>query len=241
MGGFIDVHSHILPDVDDGAEDIDETMQMLNIATKEGFKYIIFTPHYRCGCGKSFSKKIQEKIDLVNTKVSKQGIDLYLYIGCEIYYSERSLKELSDKTLPTMAGSRYVLIEFHPIVDYNYIVEAVKKILLEGYYPIIAHIERYKFITDSLEKIENLIKLGAKIQINASSIISRKNPPKRKIARDLLKNKLVHYVSTDAHDSVVRSPHIRKCIKFIERRYGKDYAMELLYHNPNKIINRVYD
>lgn len=241
MDGFIDMHSHILPNIDDGAEDIDESMEMLNIAAEEGFKYIIATPHYRQGCSEIFSKKVQERLDMVNTKASSQGINLHLYTGCEIYYSEIALKELSSKSLPTMAGSRYVLIEFHPIVDYNYIVQAINKILMEGYYPIIAHTERYKFITDSLGKVESLIKLGALIQVNSSSIVGRKNYAKRKIARDLLKNRLVHYVSTDAHDSVVRSPHIGNCKRFIEKRYGKDYAMDLLYHNPKKIINRVYD
>jgi protein-tyrosine phosphatase len=168
MEGFIDIHSHILPDMDDGSDSIEETMEILKTAYSEGIRTMIATPHsYSEGSG-NIVEDIDRRLEEIRKIADRPPIEIYK--GCEIYYTHEVPELLSEKKLPVLAGSRYVLVEFSPVTEYIYITNALRNIMLAGYSPIVAHVERYMAVTKEIGRIEELIDMGAYIQVNAKSI-----------------------------------------------------------------------
>jgi len=139
----VDIHSHILPGIDDGAKNMQETIEMIDIAVEEGIDVIIATPHYEIGIDPEFLKKYQEVYNDVLQYIESHEIPLQLYQGNEIYYSESIPELLQSGNIHTMNGSRYVLVEFLPSVEYSSMERAFRKLLYAGYWPILAHTERY--------------------------------------------------------------------------------------------------
>ena len=168
MNGLIDIHSHILPLVDDGAESVEMALLMLKKAAEEGIEKIILTPHQkpdrRCVTPEGILRRMEELRELAG----KEKIPVQLYPGNEIFY-RHGLAELLDKgKIRTMADSRYVLIEFLPGEDYTYIRDALSRVASFGYRPITAHVERYVNVMSRIDKAEELKEdTGCYFQVNA--------------------------------------------------------------------------
>lgn len=236
MEGFIDIHSHILPRLDDGAQSMEQTISMLKLAELEGIRSIIATPHYQEGRMMSSIDKMEERIEQVRAELHKANCSIRLELGCEIYYSHDSVKLLLDKLIPTMAKSRYILVEFSPLAELRYIKSGLQELIFEGYMPILAHAERYQNLTKNISQIEDLIDLGAYIQVNAMSITGEMGYRVKKLTRKMLKEGLIHFIATDTHNDTKRPPKIKKCANIITRKYGASYTQELLIDNPRRIL-----
>ncbi len=167
---MIDLHSHILPGVDDGARNIDETMKLLREAQDVGFKSIISTSHYMEGYYETEIKEREILIQAINQKLSQYNINIDLYLGNEIYISENIIQLLEEKKATTMNNTSYVLFEMplniEPINLYDVVYEMVQYKLV----PILAHPERYSFVQQDPELIYDLIDLGVLMQANYASI-----------------------------------------------------------------------
>ncbi|QHQ59976.1 hypothetical protein Ana3638_03590 [Anaerocolumna sedimenticola] len=240
MEGYIDIHSHILPGLDDGAESMEQTINMFKIAYEEGIRTIIATPHFYTG-GKIPS--LPELIDCrnrVTEELNKSLPEMILNLGGEIYYSHECIKLLKNKQIPALADSRYLLVEFSVMADYPYMKKAVQEILINGYIPILAHIERYDNLVKDLEQVQEVIHMGAYVQINAQSIIGDNGFTYKRITRKLLKNNLVHIIATDSHSDEEKSPRLKKCAAYLTKKYGEAYTNELLRENQKKIIRNQY-
>lgn len=240
MEGFIDIHSHILPQLDDGSKSIEQTINMVKIAASEGIKTIIVTPHYHEGRIMVPYSDVLEGLKQINENQIIHNFGIEFRSGSEIYYTHDSIKHIHQKRIPTMAESRYVLIEFSPAAESIYIKKALQEFIFEGYLPIIAHIERYLNVSNDLENVDNLIELGAYVQVNAMSVTGEMGRACKKAAKELLKNNLVHFIATDSHSDGKRAPRLSSCAKYISKKYGDAYAMELMIDNPCKIINNEY-
>jgi protein-tyrosine phosphatase len=238
MNGYIDIHSHILPQLDDGSQSIEQTVNMLNIAYAEGIRTIITTPHYKEGLLTNLMQKQQEYWDQLKETLKTTMPDMTILIGSEIYYSHESVKLLRQKYIPTMAGSKYVLIEFPSMVEYRYIKSALQELLFEGYRPILAHVERYRNL--STDSISEFIDMGVYSQVNASSLSPKIGNTYLSIAKKLVKKNLVHFIATDSHNDGNRAPKLKKCIEYIVKKYGESYVNELLIDNPSKLLNNCY-
>lgn len=155
MGKFVDIHSHMLPGVDDGAANITESLQMLQEAYKSGTKDVILTPHYH---------PAKHYIDLPRQRVSFKKLKKYMgndsgfriYDGNEIYYSDNTIEMLKNGMLATLAESCYVLLEFSLESEYSYIENSVRALHMAGYWSVIAHAERYSCLRKP-ENIEELV------------------------------------------------------------------------------------
>lgn len=245
MKGYIDIHSHILPAIDDGAENMEQTIRMIKIAYQEGIRTIIATPHYYQGRSMTSKQSMVDSLNQVKAFIlaSKEEetkenlLTMKLELGCEIYYSHDCVNLLKEGQIPTLAGSRYVLVEFSPLVEGRYMKNALQEFLLEGYQPIIAHIERYQNVAKDMDKIEEFIEMGAYVQVNAMSITGEAGRSYQKATKKLLKQHWVHMIGTDAHSDGGRAPMIQKCAGYIKMKYGEEYAQELLIDNPKKILN----
>ena len=236
MQASVDIHCHIMPGVDDGSRDMDTSLKMLEIAARDGITDVILTPHHKplhhnvsVERNKIYTKRLQEAID-------NAGINIRLYSGNEIYYSDETQRELEEGKICTLAGSEYVLVEFHSTNPYSAICNAVYQIQGAGFIPIIAHVERYSDIVEHPAYVEELIDKGCYIQINALSVMGKYGFGIKLFSKKLLKNRLVHFVATDAHDIKKRAPRMADCRAYIQRKYGKDYADRIFYDNAMSVI-----
>lgn len=240
MNSYIDIHSHILPQIDDGAENFDVSMKMLRTAYEDGIRAIIATPHYKPGRRHAGPEKIRFLTEKLCREAEKEGMEMKLYPGNEFYYHEEIFPELEKDRACAMAGSSYLLLEFGPMERFEYIRSGLYEALAHGWRPILAHAERYQTILGKPEKAEELIRLGSYIQVNAGSILGRTGMGARQFTRKLLKERLVHFVATDAHDEKKRKPVLSDCAKYISRKYGEAYGKRLFEHNPAGLIQNEY-
>ena len=165
---LVDIHCHILPGVDDGATDMETSKAMIREAYKQGVRYMIATPHYRPEMFEPSMSKVISVYRKMRTYAAKIGIDLRL--GCEYYRNDQIIYHLDNKLRPTMLGGKYVLTEFSTNDSFITIRNCIYELIVRGYHPIIAHVERY-FCCQELEKILELRTLGAKIQVNADAVL----------------------------------------------------------------------
>lgn len=240
MSGYFDIHSHILPGLDDGAKSLDDSKEMLYIAYDNGINHIIATPHYRENRFTSGIEEIQGAYNQVKDLIAREGLDISLYLGNEIYYSHDTSSLLIDGKILTMADSDYVLLEFSPASSYPYIKTALSNIIMSGYWPILAHFERYDNLVYNWEYIDEIINMGVLIQINSSTITGSVLAKPTRLVKKLLKYDLVDFIATDTHNNSNRAPSLEPCITYLGKKYGQDLVNKLLYINPMKIINNEY-
>lgn len=238
--GFIDMHSHILPDVDDGSRDMEQTINMLKIAYEEGIRTIVATSHYYPGRFEEPAVMLRERLQSVQESIADTLPDLKLLLGSEIYYSHQSINLLKKGIIPTIADTRYILVEFSPLAEYRYLKGGLQNLVLEGYAPILAHVERYENVVKNLDRVMELIDMGAYIQVNSMSITGEMGRTYQEITKKLLKNLCVHIVATDAHSINNRPPRMKKSYEIVCKKYGKVYANELFFDNQLKILKNLY-
>lgn len=236
MIGYIDIHSHLLPGIDDGAKDFHTSMEMFRIAEKNGISQMILTPHYKPMHHNASPDGIAKLIEQLNTALMKEKIHMELYVGNELYYSSDIVSLLDEGKACSLANSSYVLVEFGPIDGYEHIRNGIYQMIAGGYRPVLAHAERYDCLRVKPERIRELVGMGCYIQLNAGSILGQSGFGIKRFAKQMLKKQLVHFVATDAHNAKKRAPHLLKCGKYINRKYGWAYARALLYGNPIHVI-----
>ena len=163
-----------------------------------------------------------------------EEVGIGLRLGCEYYRNEQMIRHVDKKLRPTMLGSRYVLTEFSTndsfVTVRNYIYELITK----GYRPIVAHVERY-FCCQEPERIQELKKLGAQIQINADSVLGYEGHTIKKFCAGLMKEDLVDFIGSDAHNLEGRKMNLGKCATYVRKKMGQDYAEEIFVDNPRRI------
>ena len=233
---IVDIHSHILPALDDGSRDLQETLAMLPTAEQAGITDIIATPHYKAGRHNAGPDTIRRRLEEVQEAARREGISVRLYAGNEIHYFSDLEEALEEGKVCTMNHSRYVLIEFSPSDPFRTIRNAMDMVMGIGFWPILAHAERYGCMLEDWRNAEYLKSMGAEIQINASSVAGQTGRQAKKLVRLLLDQRLVDYISTDAHDSRKRTPDIQKCRKILYRKYDVSYVNEILCDNAQKLL-----
>lgn len=236
MKKFIDIHSHILPGADDGSDSFEMSMRMLKIAVDDGISGIILTPHNKPGHRHMHFSKMASYVEKLQELMSEGNIKIELYIGSELYYRSGLLEEIENDRSATLAGSRYVLLEFAPLEDYDYIRNGCYSLLMAGYYPVLAHVERYQNVCSKKDGIDELIEMGCYIQVNAGSVMGKNGSKAKRIVRNMLKRRQVHFIATDAHDLKRRAPYLSDCAAFIGKKYGDDYSEKLICENPLCVI-----
>ncbi|MGN0371140.1 MAG: CpsB/CapC family capsule biosynthesis tyrosine phosphatase [Butyrivibrio sp.] len=235
-----DMHCHVIPAVDDGAADMNETRAMLDIAYKEGIRLMVVTPHYHIGKMKVSSDSLAAGVAQLKDICAQSYPGLKIYPGQEIYYYSDAVKDLNEKRASTIAGSRYVLLEYSTTVSFHELRDSVYEMVTEGYIPIIAHAERYGRLHEDIDLVRQLIDDGAYIQINAGSVIGKSGNTVKRFVKKLLKYHMVHFVATDAHDCKNRAPHIKVSVEYIRKKYGDEYAVELFLKNILTVIQDEY-
>lgn len=236
MRGLIDMHCHIVPGVDDGAKTIYDAGKILQMEYREGVSAVIITPHYRRGMFETPQEEIDRQFLRVKKVVSSSRSGMRVFLGCEYHASSSMVEDLTSGRRPTMAGSRYVLVEFSGQHTYTQIRNQIYELTAAGYRPIIAHAERYPCLIKDMVLAEELVYAGAQIQITAASVMGRAGRARKKFCKWLIKNDFVTYIATDAHDIRDRRPDLGTCAAYIRKKYGEDYAKKIFIKNPREII-----
>lgn len=233
---YVDLHCHILPGVDDGAKDVIMSHKMLEMAVADGAGQIVVTPHYKAHRHNESKERIVQLVQDAQEWLDAQGYALKLYTGSEVKYFHDMTNLLKEQKICTLADSFYVLVEFTPGDDYSYIRHGVKEILTAGYCPIVAHIERYEALSAHEKHIEELVDMGAYMQVNAASIEGKLGIfTKHKVIK-WIKKGLVHFVASDAHSDTKRIPGLSQSAKIVEKKCGMEAVRELYHDNQQKIL-----
>lgn len=238
MKRYIDMHCHILPHVDDGAADMEETVKMLKEAYKDGIRYMIATPHFHPKRGSATPLAVLEQVRLVREEAKKIDEKFKIFMGNEIYFGQDVPELLAQRKILTMNGSNYILVEFSPSVEEIYIKQSLQQMKMCGYEVILAHVERYECIKNDISIAEYLYDMGIHLQVNAGSIIGNSGRSVKKFVKELLEAEMVFCVGTDAHDHKKRVPHMHKAAHYVEKKYGEEYARRIFFNNAAMMLKK---
>lgn len=235
--GMIDIHSHILPMIDDGASSVEMALNMLDDAYCDGTDRIILTPHYALSYNFiNPRKKIMDLFWDLKRIVENEGIPIQIYPGCE--YLMESPKKFHEnfQNIVTINNSRYLLTEFYFEAQEIDILSGISAIKEKNLIPVLAHPERYECVQRYPENIQYYIKEGALLQLNKGSVLGEYGKRVRKTAVKILEQKGYTFAGSDAHHLVGRNVQMHPAYDFICDYFGIEYAQELFKENPKNIL-----
>ncbi|MEM7355165.1 MAG: CpsB/CapC family capsule biosynthesis tyrosine phosphatase [Acidobacteriota bacterium] len=234
---MIDLHSHLLPGVDDGASDLAEALDMCRMAAEEGCTAIVATPHLRHESWENDDRRRLEDLWLELRNAALPLLEVFL--GGEIAVNSQScseLEELPGGDLLSLAGSRYLLLEFHPRGLGPDPEELIHELVVEGWVPIIAHPERFRWLAEDLGFLESLVDIGARVQLTAMSVDGGFGRRIQNLTFRMLDASLVHFVSSDAHGVRFRPPGLAKAYEQVVERCGEATAQRLFVSHPRAVL-----
>ena len=229
---MIDLHSHILPDQDDGARNLQESLAMARMAVDSGITAMVATPH----CMGNRAREVVEAWELLREALAETEIPLQLLLGMEIFGTPDTPRMLRDGELFTLNGSRYPLVEFAFSSDGVEETQILHSLCNMGYRPVVAHPERYAYVQQEPEILNHWHKMGCLMQINRGSLLGRFGGRARETALELVDRGFAAAVSTDAHSVRMRTPWLADVREMLEETFSPEYAATLLHRNPRKIV-----
>lgn len=233
---MVDFHSHIIYDVDDGVELIEDSIRILKAARNAGFKKIILTPHYMEEYYDVQRNDIKKKVENLQKKCNEENIDIELYQANEIYITNYIVKLLNENIISSINDSKYVLFEL-PMNDEPFnLLEVIYSLIENNKIPIIAHPERYTYIQKEPNKLLDLIEKGVLFQMNYGSIIGLYGKSAQKTARLLLENNFIHFLGSDVHKSETIYNNMDLIKKELKKIITEEKLEELIQTNPNKVL-----
>jgi protein-tyrosine phosphatase len=230
---MIDLHSHILPGLDDGASSLNQAIEMAKIAVESGIRCMAVTPH----CVDDRRISIRDALALLRDSLAEAAVPLVLYPGMEIFGTPHTARMLRDGQLYTLNGSRYPLVEFSFHSDAEEETAILREICDAGFRPIVAHPERYSYIQQAPEILNDWHRMGCLFQLNRGSLMGRFGRRVQYTAVTLLERGFVTVVASDAHSSRVRTPWLKDIRQVLTEEISQDCARLLLQDNPKSIIH----
>ena len=242
---MIDIHSHIIFDVDDGPKTLEDSQRLLEESYRQGVRTIISTSHRRKGMFETPEEKIAANFKQVQELAKPVADDLTVLYGAEIYYTSDILKKLEEGTFPSLGGTKYVLIEFSMNTPYKDIHSALGNVIRLGMTPVVAHIERYHCLENDEDRVSELINMGCYMQVNSSNVLKPKLFGDRykfmkKRVQFFLERDLVHFVASDMHNLDDRAPYIQKAYQIVAKKYGAERAEELFKTNQEILLSNEF-
>lgn len=235
--GLVDIHCHILPGVDDGARDIKEALELVRMAYADGTRAMILTPHYRGNYRKNTPQFLHQCYDALCAQVRKELPGMELYLGSEAAWERDLGEKFAEGYVLPLHGSPFVLLEFEFGCMRSQVTDGVMDVVSCGYTPIIAHAERYDIFRRDKALADEVLSMGALIQLNADSVLGKRGFWLKRCCHRWLKQGKVHFIASDAHDSQNRPPLLGACFAYVSKRYGEDYAWLLLRDNARALLS----
>lgn len=234
---MIDLHCHILPQFDDGASTLEESLAMAQMAVVSGVRGICATPHFR-GDEQSLEliELLKQRYRLLTDGLRQSGLPLQLYPGAEVLCLPQTVDMARRGQLPTLGNTGYLLTEFFFNESYKNMDEILTGISQAGYIPVVAHPERYEAIQRDPRRIVHWFRKGYVIQINKGSILGALGQRAEQAADWILSSGLAHLVASDAHSTSHRTTDMSALRAHLMEEYRPDYVQILMEHNPARLI-----
>jgi len=233
---MIDLHSHILPCLDDGARNMDEALEMCRIAEADGIHTIIASPHSRNGVYDNDEKTILPVLEKVKEAVREKGISIEIIPAVDMHINPEVVTFFKQNS-QLLLGGRYVLLEFPSQSIPPYTGEFLFKMKLKGYIPIITHPERNTIIQGDTTVLQKWVEGGAIVQVTAMSLTGEFGEKVRKVSLKMVQSGLAHFIATDAHSPNWRKPILSKGRKVLEEILDSNRAKAMVEDIPRKILN----
>jgi len=222
----VDIHSHLIPAIDDGAKDMERSIELILSLKEMGYKKLITTPHVSDMFLNS-SEDILKAYDNLKSELGKKSIDIDIEVAAEYYADENFEKLLNQRDILTFGKEKYLLFELSYFTAPQDLESLVYEIKLAGYTPVLAHPERYVYLHGDIEKYQNIKNMGVLFQINLVSIENYYSEEVTKTVKALILNGMVDFIGSDTH-------HTRH-IKFLKKSFSSTLYKKIFKHN--KILN----
>lgn len=235
---MIDLHTHILPGLDDGAQSVDDAIELAEIALESGVRTVVATPHSnQKGRFENYdTPQLRTVYKLLREELKRERLQLQLLFGMEIFASDDLKQKVIDGRLIGLNGTDRYLVEFALDSDPGWIGDRLEDLLDAGKTPLIAHPERYACVQDYPAFVYEWLQMGCLCQSNRGSIFGKFGRSAQRAVRELLENGLVTCVASDAHSPCMRTTFMRDAWEYLEDTYGERTARRLLIENPEAIV-----
>jgi protein-tyrosine phosphatase len=231
---MVDIHSHILPGLDDGAKNLDDSLGMLKIAIAGGTTDIVATPHANGEFNFDPALIAQKRAELT----AAAGQSIRIYTGCDFHLQYENIQDaLEHPTRYTINHKSYLLVEFSDLLIFHTTGEIFSQLRSAGMIPVITHPERNLLLQKRFDSIGQWVADGACLQVTAQSFLGRFGRHAREFAEKLMKAGIVHFVASDAHGCDGRTPDLRGAFEYVAGRYGPKRAERLFVVNPRAAVH----
>ena len=227
--GFVDIHSHFVYGLDDGAETITEMETMLDAAHADGVVSLFATPHVTPGVKPFDTGRYESRLHQARCYCREKGYSMQLFSGAEILYTPMLWQYCQEHSLPTLGDSEFVLLEFVPGVSLQELEDALELMKRNGYIPILAHIERYSCLYRGRTAAKLKERYDVRYQVNANTVLSNQGFFRARKIRSWFKKALVDFIASDAHNVQHRRTKLRRAYSVLRKEeYGQQQAERLL-------------
>ncbi|MCW5979901.1 MAG: hypothetical protein KIT09_17605 [Bryobacteraceae bacterium] len=231
---MVDIHSHILYGLDDGARTLEESVSMMKAALRGGTTDIVASPHSNL----EFSFDPDSVASRIREVAEACGGTPRLHRGCDFHLTYDNIQRaIADPARYTINGKGYLLVEFPDLLIFKNSDEIFELLLGAGMIPIITHPERNWLLQQRMKELEAWAAKGVLVQVTAHSYLGRFGNQAREFAELLMRRRLVHFIASDAHDPEDRSPDLSRAYGHIARKYGDGVAGRLFVENPGRVLN----
>lgn len=238
MTGVVDVHTHTIPGIDDGARTIEESCELLLQAYSQGITAVIATPHYsRRHSSREGVERLRSLADEVRQAIHRIEPDIQLYLGQELFYHESLVEALKEGRALTLSDSAYVLVEFEPSVAYEGLYRGIRALFSAGYKPIVAHIERYRCLRQE-ECLAELTGSGCLLQMNYESLQGSGFHPSVRWCRRQVRNGRIHLLGTDMHRTDFRPPDITEAMNWLTHHVEEELIEDMARNCALRFLHR---
>lgn len=231
---MVDIHTHILPGVDDGARTLEEAVAMVEMAARDGTTCLVATPH----CNDRYPYRREENLRVLSELKQGTGGRVELALGCDVHLSYENLQPLlaGDRSYTINQGP-YLLAEFADYAIPPPLIETLHELRLKGFIPIITHPERNPILQRrGLSLLRQLVAMGCPVQVTAGSLLGHFGSAARRMVEELLRCQMVHIVASDAHDLKERPPRLSEAYTVVARAVGQEPAQALFGSNPRAVV-----
>jgi protein-tyrosine phosphatase len=230
---LIDIHSHVLYGVDDGAETIEESVAMVRMAAEHGTTDLVATPH--ANLSYQFNPQLVEE-RLAEIAAASDNV-LRLHAGCDFHLSFDNIQDaVANPRKYTINHHRYLMVEFSDLLIFNNTAEIFARLEETGMTPVITHPERNSLLQQRIDQIAAWVEAGACVQVTAASLLGGFGRRAAEFSRTLLDRRLVHFLASDAHDCEHRPPRLDLAHAWVRERYGEEWAEALCVTNPGATL-----
>lgn len=229
---IFDLHSHILPELDDGSQSLEESLAMARLAVQSGVTAMVATPH----CADDRTAEVHSAWLLLREALQDMEIPLKLYLGMEIFGTKDTARLLRAGKLFTINGSQYPLIEFSFRSSGDEETNVLRSVIRAGFRPLVAHPERYEYIRENPELVNLWCRMGCLFQVNRGSLLGRFGRGPQQMAFALVERGFVSAVASDAHSTRMRTPWMEDIRQLLSQEFLPEMAQNLLLENPRRIL-----